>query len=155
MAHYDSKHGVVSRSPFELYMTFTDMRNFVQMLPEDKKSMVQADFDSLTGTVQGMTIGIRVTDRRPYSRIMIEDNGSPIHFAASIHFDALPSGDPNKTDFHIEAEVELNMMMKMMLGSKLQDALDKMVDGLVAVSEGRMPEGVDPSIFKDGNIKFN
>ena len=38
-------------------------------------------------------------------------------------------------------------MMKMMLGSKLQQALDQVVDSLVAASEGRMPEGFDPSQF--------
>jgi hypothetical protein len=40
---------------------------------------------------------------------------------------------------------------------KWQEALDKMVDGLVAVSEGRMPEGVDPSMFPVGfdPSKFN
>ena len=41
-------------------------------------------------------------------------------------------------------------MMKMMLGSKLKDGLDKVVDGLVAVSEGRMPDGIDPSAFPEG-----
>ena len=39
-------------------------------------------------------------------------------------------------------------MMKMMLGSKIQEGLDKIVDGLVAVSEGRIPEGVDPEMLK-------
>ena len=39
-------------------------------------------------------------------------------------------------------------MMKTLLGSKLKEGLDKIVDGLVAMSEGRMPEGVDPSMFK-------
>jgi hypothetical protein len=39
-------------------------------------------------------------------------------------------------------------MMKTLLGSKLQEGLNKIVDGLVAMSEGRMPEGVDPSIFQ-------
>ena len=33
-------------------------------------------------------------------------------------------------------------MMKMMLGSKIEEALNKIVDGLVDVSEGRMPEGM-------------
>jgi hypothetical protein len=41
-------------------------------------------------------------------------------------------------------------MMKTLLGSKLKDALDKVVDGLVAVSEGRMPEGIDPSMYPGG-----
>ena len=34
-----------------------------------------------------------------------------------------------------------------------KEVLDKIVDGLVAVSEGRAPEGVDPSMFK-GNFNF-
>ncbi len=38
-------------------------------------------------------------------------------------------------------------MMKMMLGGKLKDALNKVVDGLVDVSNGKMPEGFDPSQF--------
>ena len=39
-------------------------------------------------------------------------------------------------------------MMKMLLGNKLKDALDKVVDGLAAMSEGRMPEGVDEQTLK-------
>jgi hypothetical protein len=37
-----------------------------------------------------------------------------------------------------------------LLGSKLKDALDKVVDSLVAVSEGRVPEGIDPSMYPEG-----
>ena len=33
------------------------------------------------------------------------------------------------------------------LGGKLKDALDKVVDALVAMSESRMPEGFDPSMM--------
>jgi len=66
----------------------------------------------------------------------------PFSFGGSLHFDAAPS-EPNKTDFHIEFEAELNLMMKMLIGGKLREAMDKLVDGLVAASEGRMPEGID------------
>lgn len=144
-----SKHATVSKPPYQLYMAFVDMRNFVQFLPEDKKKDVTADYDSIKATVQGFPVGIRISDRIPYSRIDFEDDGAPFKFSISMHFDAA-GGDPYKTDFHIEVSAELNFMMKMMLGSKLKDALDKMVDALAAMSEGRMPEGVDPSMFPDG-----
>ena len=143
---YNSKHGIVSKSPFELYMAFVDMRNFVNMLPEDKRSMVTADYDSISATVQGFNIGARVINRQPYSRIDLEDNGAPLHFNVSLYFDA--TTEPGKTEFYIKLSAELNFMMKMMIGSKLKDALDKIVDGLVAVSEGRMPEGVDPEMIE-------
>ena len=141
-----SKRAVVSKAPYELYMLFVDMRNFVQMLPEDKKEGVEADYDSLHASVQGFNIGVKVNDRVPYSKVVYEDDGAPFKFTMALHFD--PATDPYKTDFQIILNADLNFMMKTLLGSKLQEGLDKIVDGLVAMSEGRMPEGVDPSMFR-------
>jgi len=143
-----SRHAVVSKAPYMLYMAFVDMRNFVQFLPEDKKADVTADYDTLNAVVQGFNVGVKISERRPYSRIDFADNGAPFNFTVSMHFDSV--GEPDKTDFHIEFSADLNFMMKMMLGSKLQEALDRMVDGLAAVSEGRMPEGIDPSMYPEG-----
>ena len=140
-----SKTAVVSKAPYELYMVFTDMSNFVRFLPEEKKADVTADFDSLHATVQGFNIGVRITDRVPYSRIDFADDGAPFKFVLSMHFDA--SSDPYRTNYHICLDADLNFMMKTLLGSKLQQALDKVVDSLVDMSEGRMPEGIDPSMF--------
>ena len=105
-------------------MSFTDLQNFKAMLPEDKKDMIEATFDTLQATVQGFNIGVKVHERVPYSRIELED--------------------PYKTDFHIKVEADLNLMMKMMLSGKVKEALDKVVDGLVDASNGKMPEGFDP-----------
>ena len=138
-----SKKGVVSKAPHELYMAFTDMRNFMQFLPEDKREGVTADYDSIHASIQGFNIGVKIADRVPYSKLEFRDDGAPFKFNLEMHFD--PASDPYKTEFQIMLNADLNMMMKMLLGSKLQGALDQMVDGLVAMSEGRMPEGFDPS----------
>ena len=142
-----SKRAVVSKAPYELYMLFVDMRNFVHMLPEDKKQGVEADYDSIHATVQGFNIGVKVCDRVPYSKIVYQDDGAPFSFEIVLFFNPVAE-DPYKTDFQIILDAELNFMMKTLLGSKLKEGLDKIVDGLVAMSEGRMPEGVDPSMFK-------
>lgn len=149
MVNYNSKHAVVKRAPYELYMAFADMRNFVNMLPEDKKQGVEADYDTISATVQGMTIGVKVYERVPYSRISLIDNGAPFGFKLDICFDS-NNGAQNETDFHLDFEADLNFMMKMMVGGKIQQVLDKVVDGLAAVSEGKMPEGIDPSMMPDG-----
>jgi hypothetical protein len=146
MAEFKSKRAIVSKAPYELYMAFVDMRNFVQFVPEDKRGDVTADFDTIHATVQGFNIGVKVVQRTPYSKIEFADDGAPFQFRLVMHFDAA-SNDPYKTDFQIVLDADLNFMMKTLLGGKLKDALDKVVDGLVAVSEGRMPEGVDPSMF--------
>ena len=141
-AHYTSKHGQVAKRPEEMYMVFTDLRNFEQMLPRDKvQAEIEADFDHLTATVQGFRIGVRVDDRQPYRLIRIGSSESPVEFVAVLHFE--PSALPGYTDFWIDLDANLNFMMKTMLGGKLQQALDKMVDGLVDASEGRMPQMPD------------
>ena len=131
-------------------MAFTDMRNFKQMLPEDKRESVEATYDTIEASVQGFKIGVKVVDRIPYSRLELEDNNAPFHFGLTIHFDEAPE---RRTDFSIDLRAELNFMMKAMLGGKIKEALDKVVDGLVAVSEGRVPEGMNPSDFP-GNFNF-
>ena len=145
----NSKHRSVARAPYMLYMPFSDMRNFVAMLPEDKRQGVEADYDSIRGTVQGFSVGVRVEERRPYSRIVYKDDGAPFQFTINICFDA-DGGNPDSTDFHIDIEAYLNFMMKMLLGNKFQDAVDKMVDAVADMAMGKMPEGIDPSMYPKG-----
>ncbi len=149
-----SKQAVISKAPYELYMTFVDMRNFKEFLPEGKKQAVTADFDSISGEIKGINIGVRVTERRPYSRIDFKDDNSPFPFNFSIFFDPV-SNENNKTNFYIKLQAELNFMMKMMIGSKLQEGLDKIVDSLAAMSEGRMPEGFDKETLEKYKEKYN
>lgn len=134
MTNIESKHGTVSRQPHELYMAFTDLSNFARMLPEDKREMITADMDTLSATVQGFNVGIKVHERVPYSRIELVDYGAPFAFHIVIHFDP-SSQDAYKTDFWISVEADLNLMMKMMLSGKIQEALDNIVDGLVGASK--------------------
>lgn len=148
MAIFNSKKATVSKAPYELYMAFVDMRNFTRFLPEDKKADVTADYDSIHAVVQGFNIGVRVKERVPYSRLEFMDDGAPFKFFLTLRFN--PSSDPYKTDFEIVVDAELNFMMKTLLGGKIKEALDKVVDSLVAMSEGRMPEGIDPSMYPEG-----
>lgn len=146
MMQIESKHGIVSQQPATLYMGFTDLENFRRMLPEDKRELITATYDTLQATVQGFSVGVKVQERVPYSRIELVDYGAPFAFHVVLHFD--PSAqDPFKTDFWIEVEADLNLMMKMMLSGKVKEALDKVVDGLVDASNGKMPEGLDPSVW--------
>ena len=136
--HYSSKHGLVSRRPEELYMTFCDMRNFSRLVPGKVEAEVTADYDNLQVTVRGFRIGVRVDERVPYGLIRLGSSDSPVEFVVVLHFDH--AEEPGKTDFSIDIDANLNLMMRSMLGSKVQQGLDALVDGLVAASEGRMPE---------------
>ena len=131
-------------------MGFTDLRNFKQMLPEDKQESINATFDTIEASVKGFKVGAKVVGRTPYSRLELQDYNTPFHFELTLNFDEAPEG---RTDFSINLRADLNLMMKAMIGGKIKDALDRIVDGIVAVSEGRVPKGMDPSDFP-GNINF-
>ncbi len=152
MTHYSSKRGLVSSPPYQLYMAFADMRNFLQYVPEDKKQDVTADYDTISVKVQGFDIGVKAFERVPYSRLTFVDNGAPFAFKIDLCFDS-DNGRQNVTDFHIEVDADLNFMMKMMLGSKIKEGLDKIVDSMVDLSNGVPPKGFDPSQF-DGGADF-
>ena len=145
MATYKSKQTLVSKAPYELYMAVTDLRNILNMLPQDKKEGVTADFDSIHATVQGFNIGVRVIERSPYNLIRLKDDGAPFSCNIELHFD--PTAYSSQTLFHIVVDAELNFMMKTLLGSKIQTALDKIADSLADASNGKMPEGFDPKQF--------
>lgn len=141
-AHYTSKHGQVAKRPEELYMAFTDLRNFAQMVPAGQlQAEIQADFDSLSVVIQGFRVSVRVDERQPYRLIRIGSAESPVEFVGVLHFE--PSPIPDRTDFWIDLDANINFVMKTVLGSKVQTMLDKMVDGLVDASEGRMPQMPD------------
>ncbi|MBQ2006138.1 MAG: hypothetical protein II205_01075 [Bacteroidales bacterium] len=106
-------------------------------MPGKIDAEITADYDNLSITVQGFKISVRVDDRVPYSIIRIGSGESPIEFVGVLHFDRPEI--PCKTDFWIELDANINFMMKTILGSKIQQALDKAVDTLVDISEGRMP----------------
>ncbi|MCF0174873.1 MAG: SRPBCC family protein [Bacteroidales bacterium] len=130
-----SKKGIVGAPQANFYMTFTDPRNIVNMLPEDKRQGVEADFDTATFEVQGMKMGIRVSERVPYSRIVYSENGAPFVFDLTLHFDATP--DPFKTEFSIDVDAEIPMMLKPFVVGKVEEALNTIVDALVS---GKMPD---------------
>ena len=127
-ADFHSKHGISPHRQEELYMALVDMRTILQMLPDDKKQGVTADYDSITATVQGFNIGVKVVERVPYSLIRLEDNGAPFKFSLSFHFEKREY--PTGTEIFIDASADLNLLMRKMVGGKIEEALNQVVDAL-------------------------
>lgn len=128
-AQYSSKHGLVKCPSEMLYMNFTDLRNFKNMIPQNVEDIsVEAEFDQIKFSAKGMSFGLRVEERCPYSKIALVSYDSPFNFAIQFHFD---KKDSLFTEFYIEVQAELNGIMKMMLGGKITEALNKVVDELV------------------------
>ena len=149
MTQYSSKHGTVTRPQAELFMVFTDPRNITRMVPADKLGEVSADYDTVSIKAQGITVSARITRREPYSFIELHSENAPFDFVVGLHFDY---AGPAATEFYIEVDADLNFRMKMMLGNKVQEALDRVVDGLVDVSNGKIPEDLPEDV--KNNLKY-
>jgi len=132
---------VINKPAYAIYSAFSDLRNITAALPEQYRDKVTVDQDSITGQVQGFNIGAKVNNRTPFSRIDFEGCGQvPFPFLLSFFTEA---ADDNSTYFHIELRAELNTIMKMMFGSKMQMIVDKLTDGIAAAAAGQMPEGFE------------
>ena len=131
-----------------LYTAFADMRHFVEKLPEEKKQGIDATADTIEGNVQGLRMGAAISERIPFSCIKIKEYGqTPFQFEVGLFFDA---SDVQKTRFHMEVCAELPFMIKMLIGNKLQEVVDKITDQLAMASEGKIsPEDLKMDPFAD------
>ena len=81
----------------------------------------QATEDSCSFKAKGFTVKLRMEEREPgkYVKVVGDDGGVPMDFAFWIQLHEVSAAD---TRLRLVLHIELNMMMKMMIGGKLQGA---------------------------------
>mgnify|MGYP003478610873 FL=1 len=127
----------VKRSSYDLFNALSNIRNFEHYIPADKREMVTIGEDYATVTYQGVELGAKLVEKVPFSRIVIGDlDGKPFPFTFAIIMEEQFDGT---TNVHLELDAELNVMMKMLLGNKLQGVIEKITDQLEAAANGQMP----------------
>ena len=96
---------------------------------QDKVEEWQATEDSCSFKVKGMKVGLRIAERveNKHVKIVADEGGIPIDFTFWIQ---LKQVDERDTRVRMVLHAELNMMMRMMIGSKIQSGLDQAVEGL-------------------------
>lgn len=130
----------VKHPPVVLYTLFSDLRRFADNLPADLKDKVTVDADTIVASAQGIEMGLRVDQRIPYSLISLAETGKfPFPFKINFHFS--PVGADGSL-FYIELYAELPTMVKMMMGGKLQEMVDKITDQIEQALNGQMPTAV-------------
>ncbi|MCK9627045.1 MAG: hypothetical protein M0R37_00465 [Bacteroidales bacterium] len=119
---------VVKYPASALFELFSDLTNFTKNLPQDmlKGSEVNSTKDTLIAKVQGFEIGLVVAERVQYSLIRYDQYGKNIF--PYTFFVRLDSKSETETEFMIEMDTELSGMVKMMVGGKLQELVDKVTD---------------------------
>ena len=128
----------VSQPAERIFAAFSDLSNFVKNLPEEHRNQVQADADTIVVQAQGLQLGVKIVERTPNSTLRFEQYGAQILFPFTFWIHIGEVGE-NASTLQLELHAELNMMMKMMLGPKLQEGIDKLTDQFAATLNGRAP----------------
>lgn len=127
MEKYESKQQQIRRSAEQIYTALSSFNNFTPMI-EGKVEEWSADDDVCSFKVKGMPIRLRMVEREPSKLVKIQgDEGSPMDFTFWLQ---LKEVAPYDTRMRIVVHAELNMMMRMMIGKKLQGAVDQMAEAI-------------------------
>ena len=106
--------------------------------PAEQIYAVISRFDNLTPAVadkveefkaKGFTVKLRMEEREAprHVKIVADGGGVPMDFAFWIQLHKVSDTD---TRMRLVLHIELNMMMKMMIGGKLQGGLDQIAEGI-------------------------
>lgn len=125
MEKYESKHIQIKRPVEHIYAAVSSFDNFTPILADKVEGWCAAD-TKCSFKAKGFNVKLHMIEREHCKHIkIVGEDGSPMDFTFWLQ---LVSAAPEDTRMRIVLHVELNMMMKMMVGGKLQAAVDQIAD---------------------------
>ena len=125
MAQYESNVKHVPYSQERVYDKLSDLNNLAAI--RERMDDMTFDRDSLTLTVQGMNVTLRIIEREPCKCIKFEGDKSPIPL--NLWIQILPVNE-NEAKMKVTIRAEVNMFMKAMVAKPLQEGVEKLADML-------------------------
>lgn len=134
MQEYISKQQQIRRPAELIYEAVSRFDNLTPALA-DKVEEWEATEDRCSFKAKGFSIKLRMEERIAKKQVKIvgDDGGVPVDFAFWIQLQEVA---PDDTRMRLVLHIELNMMLKMMVGNKLQGAIDKIAEGIAAAMNG-------------------
>lgn len=127
MQEYISKQQQILRPAEQIYAVISRFDNLTPAVA-DKVEEWQATEDTCSFKAKGFTVKLRMEERETSRHVkIVGDGGVPMDFAFWIQLQKVSDTD---TRMRLVLHIELNMMMKMMIGSKLQGGLDQIAEGI-------------------------
>lgn len=128
MQEYISKQHQILRPAGQIFAAISRFDHLTPALA-DKVEEWQADADTCSFKVKGFTLRLRVDERVEPRHVKIVADQAPMDFAFWIQLHSVSADD---TRLRIVVHTDMNMMMKMMIGGKLQEGVDRIAEGLAA-----------------------
>ena len=139
MVQFESNVKFVPYSQERVYNKLEDLNNLAgikerleQMREQigDKIQDIAFDRDSLTLTVQGMNVTLRIIEREPCKCIKFEGDHSPIPL--NLWIQILPVAE-EQAKMKVTIRAEVNMFMKGLISKPLQEGVEKLAEMLAMI----------------------
>ncbi len=131
MNQYESKQHQILLPAEQIFTLISSFENLTPVVADKVEEWV-ATPDTCSFKAKGFTLKLRIEERESPKHIKIVPDGEggvPMDFSFWIQ---LHSAAPYDTRFRLVLKAELNMMMKMMVGGKIQGAIDQMAEQIAA-----------------------
>ncbi len=130
MQEYISKQQQIFRSAAQIYPLISNF-SLLTSAVADKVEEWQATEDNCSFKFKGFTVALRMEEKIENKHVKITGDGGsvPMDFSFWIQLHQVSEGD---TRIRLVLHAELNMMMRMMIGSKFQKGLDQAVEGFAS-----------------------
>ncbi|WP_417013985.1 polyketide cyclase [Alistipes sp.] len=137
MQEYISQQQRILRPARMIYDLVSRFDNLTPALA-DRVEEWRADEDTCSFKAKGFTVKLRIAEREAPKTVKIvgDDGGVPMDFSFWLQ---LKEVAPDDTRMRLVLHVDLNMMMRMMIGSKIQGAIDQVAEA-VAKSFNAAPQ---------------
>lgn len=108
------------------------LEKMTEQIPQIKITNFESDADSCRFQISGMGLaGIQIIEREPHKTIKINSTGSlPVSIVLWIQ---LMSVSPYETKLRLTLDADMSMMIKMMVGKKLEDGVNRLADVLAGL----------------------
>lgn len=124
MTEYVSKQVAINKPDTLIYQALSSFDNFTPIL-KDKVDGWQATADTCSFSMKGLTLKLKMMDKEPSKVIKITGDNMPFEFYFWIQLHQVSEVD---TRMRLTIHAKLNAMLKMMVGKKLQTAVNDMAE---------------------------
>ncbi len=130
MTTYESELKTISSSGEMVFDILSDLTNLKKLANSqafnEKAKDIKYDSDSCSFTVDGFgRIGFRILERIPSSKITMASENAPVQFNIDVEIVHLSD---NESTLKLFLNAELPSMIKMMVGSKLQNGVNSIAE---------------------------
>ena len=130
----ESKHVKINKSAEFVFDFVNDFNNIKELLPQDKISDWQSDFDSCSFKIQNAAIIplVKKSVDKPATINVVSGEKTPFPFTLVISFQKI---DAHKTEVFLNFDGEINAFLKMMVVKPLTNLFNYMAEKLKTICE--------------------